>query len=57
MKSIKPSSPEDIPFIDDLIGSLDFSFATKKQGINQLMNNFALTPYLTKIVPQIKTKV
>lgn len=50
------TSPEDIPFIDDLIGSLDFSSATKKRGSNQLMHNFALTPYLTKIVPQIKTK-
>ena len=50
------TSPEDIPFIDDLIGSLDFSAATKKQGANQLMHNFALTPYLTKVVPQIKTK-
>lgn len=50
------TSPEDIPFIDDLIGSLDFSSAIKKQGSNQLMHNFALTPYLTKIVPQIKTK-
>lgn len=49
-------SPQDIPFIDDLIGSLDFDAATKKQGPNQLMHNFALTPYLTKAVPQIKTK-
>ncbi|SEL05495.1 type I restriction enzyme, R subunit [Carnobacterium iners] len=50
------TSPKDIPFIDDLIGSLDFSSATKKQGSNQLMHNFALTPYLIKTVPQIKTK-
>jgi len=50
------TSPQDIPFIDDLIGSLDFSAATKKQGPNQLMHNFALTPYLTKVVPQIKSK-
>lgn len=50
------ASPADIPFIDDIIGSLDFSSATKKQGPNQLMHNFALTPYLIKAVPQIKTK-
>ncbi|QTD39476.1 type I restriction endonuclease subunit R [Sporosarcina sp. Te-1] len=50
------NSPEEIPFIDDLIGSLDFDSATKKQGSNQLMHNFALTPYLTKVVPQIKGK-
>ena len=50
------TSPEDIPFIHDLIGSLDFTSATKKRGSNQLMHNLELTPYLTKIVPQIKTK-
>ena len=50
------TSPQDIPFIDDLIGSLDFSAATKKQGANQLMHNFALTPFLVKVVPQIKSK-
>jgi len=50
------ASPEDIPFIVDLIGSLDFSAATKKQGATQLMHNFALTPHLKKIVPQIKTR-
>lgn len=50
------TSPQDIPFIDDLIGSLDFDAATKKQGPNQLMHNFALTPYLVEAVPKIKSK-
>lgn len=56
IEAYSTTSPQDIPYIDDLIGSLDFSAATKKQGANQLMHNFALTPYLTKIVPQIKSK-
>lgn len=56
VEAYSSTSPQDIPFIDDLIGSLDFAAATKKQGANQLMHNFALTPYLTKVVPQIKSK-
>ncbi|WP_269053099.1 hypothetical protein [Sporosarcina sp. G11-34] len=42
------TSPEDIPFIDDLTSSLDFSSATKKQGVNKFMHDFTLTPYFTK---------
>lgn len=56
IEAYSTTSPQDIPYIDDLIGSLDFSAAIKKQGPNQLMHNFALTPYLSKVVPQIKLK-
>lgn len=50
------ASPREIPFIEDLIGSLNFLAATKKHGSNQLMHNIALRPYLLKTVPQIKSK-
>lgn len=50
------TSPDDIPFFEDLIDSVDFESATKKQANHQLGHNLALTPYLTKVIPKIKSK-
>lgn len=50
------TTPEDIPYIDDLVSSIDFQSATNKLGKNQLEHTFELTTYLKKVIPTIKSK-
>ncbi|WP_339162486.1 HsdR family type I site-specific deoxyribonuclease [Siminovitchia sp. FSL H7-0308] len=50
------ASPDEIPFIDDLMESVDFEAATNKKANDQLQHNLALTPYLSKVIPEIKLK-
>ncbi|MDT0593168.1 type I restriction endonuclease subunit R, EcoR124 family [Halomonas sp. PAR8] len=56
VEAYSSTSPNDIPFIDDLMDSLDFDSAKNKIANNQLQHNLALTPFLYKVIPKIKSK-
>src|SRR5690625_3077647 len=47
---------EDIPFIDDLISSVNFELAMNKKAKNKLEHNMMLMKYLREVIPKIKIK-
>lgn len=56
VESYSATNPDEIPFIDDLMSSLDFVSATNKKGSNKLQHSLELTPYLRKEIRKLKMK-
>lgn len=48
--------PDDIPFVDELIGSVDFSSVKEKKASSQLEHNMMLNEYLDEVIPKIKVR-
>lgn len=59
MKSVASYSdakPEIIPYIDELINSVDFALATDQSAGNQLKHNMALNKQLPNWIAETKQK-
>ncbi|NLS44529.1 MAG: type I restriction endonuclease subunit R, partial [Firmicutes bacterium] len=50
------SHPDEIPFIDELIGSVDFASVKDKKASNQLEHSMMLNEYLDEVIPKIKVR-
>ena len=50
------SHPEEIPFFDELIASVDFASIKDKKASNQLEHNMRLNEYLDEVIPKIKVR-
>ncbi len=50
------SHPDEIPFIDELIASVDFASVKDKKASNQLEHNMMLNEYLDEVIPKIKVR-
>ncbi len=50
------TKPDDVPFINELTKTSDFSKAEQPLGKNQLQHNMELTEELPKLIPKIKMK-
>ncbi len=50
------ANPDDIPYRDELIDSLDFEAAKDKKASNQLGHMMELNSYLSDVIPKIKVK-
>jgi type I restriction enzyme R subunit len=50
------NQPDDIPFVDELIGTADYSSATGKKASNRLEHSMMLNKYLNETIPKIKVR-
>ncbi|MEK4649566.1 HsdR family type I site-specific deoxyribonuclease [Exiguobacterium sp. FSL W8-0210] len=56
VRSYSPSQPDVVPYIDELIKSVDFDAANKQAGNNRLMHVMKLTGKLPELIAEIKQR-
>lgn len=56
VRSYSPAQPDVVPYIDELIKSVDFDAANKQAGNNRLMHVMKLTGKLPELIAEIKQR-